>query len=116
MRNLIVILSAAIIAILVITGLSLYLQGNEDTWICVNGAWTMHGHPSASKPEEPCGAVQPVSSDADISGQTVPVQAPNNDPELIGGQKDEHGCLPSAGYSWCEQKQKCLRTWEESCP
>jgi len=35
--------------------------------------------------------------------------------ELIGGQKDENGCLIAAGYSWCDAKQKCLRTWEESC-
>jgi putative hemolysin len=35
--------------------------------------------------------------------------------EQIGGQKDEHGCLIPAGYSWCEEKQKCLRVWEESC-
>lgn len=36
--------------------------------------------------------------------------------KLIGGDKDEHGCLIAAGYSWCETKQKCLRTWEEECP
>lgn len=34
---------------------------------------------------------------------------------IIGGDKDEHGCLIAAGYSWCEAKQKCLRTWEEPC-
>ena len=33
----------------------------------------------------------------------------------IGGDKDEHGCLIAAGYTWCEPKQKCLRTWEEEC-
>jgi len=33
----------------------------------------------------------------------------------IGGEKDEHGCLIAAGYSWCETKQKCLRAWEEGC-
>ena len=33
----------------------------------------------------------------------------------VGGDKDEHGCIGSAGYSWCELKQKCLRSWEESC-
>jgi hypothetical protein len=33
----------------------------------------------------------------------------------IGGDRDEHGCLPAAGYSWCELKQKCLREWEEPC-
>lgn len=36
-------------------------------------------------------------------------------PKLIGGDKDSHGCLIAAGYSWCEPKQKCLRTWEEKC-
>lgn len=34
---------------------------------------------------------------------------------VTGGDKDEHGCIGSAGYVWCENKQKCLRTWEESC-
>lgn len=34
---------------------------------------------------------------------------------LLGGDRDEHGCIPSAGYSWCEAKQKCLRPWEEEC-
>jgi len=36
-------------------------------------------------------------------------------PAAIGGDKDEHGCYIAAGYSWCESKQKCLRTWEENC-
>ncbi|MDO8663264.1 MAG: FKBP-type peptidyl-prolyl cis-trans isomerase [Candidatus Wildermuthbacteria bacterium] len=35
--------------------------------------------------------------------------------EIIGGQKDEHGCLIAAGYSWCQPKQKCLKIWEEGC-
>lgn len=34
---------------------------------------------------------------------------------LLGGDRDEHGCIPSAGYSWCEIKKKCLRVWEEPC-
>jgi len=34
---------------------------------------------------------------------------------VIGGEKDEHGCLGPAGYSWCEVKNKCLRIWEEPC-
>jgi hypothetical protein len=33
----------------------------------------------------------------------------------IGGDTDPHGCLPAAGYSWCELKQKCLREWIEPC-
>jgi hypothetical protein len=34
---------------------------------------------------------------------------------VIGGDKDEHGCLGPAGYSWCAVKNKCLRVWEEKC-
>lgn len=34
---------------------------------------------------------------------------------IVGGDKDKHGCLGSAGYSWCEANQKCLRVWEEKC-
>jgi hypothetical protein len=34
---------------------------------------------------------------------------------VVGGDKDAHGCIGSAGYTWCEAKQKCLRSWEEKC-
>lgn len=34
---------------------------------------------------------------------------------MAGGSIDEHGCNPTAGYTWCEVKKKCLRTWEEAC-
>ncbi|QUM82285.1 hypothetical protein HWV01_19365 [Moritella sp. 5] len=38
----------------------------------------------------------------------------NSDSEspLIGGDRDEYGCLPSAGYMWCERTQRCERSWE----
>lgn len=36
-------------------------------------------------------------------------------PNVVGGDRDEHGCIGSAGYSWCEEQQKCLRIWEEDC-
>jgi hypothetical protein len=35
--------------------------------------------------------------------------------QIVGGDRDEHGCIGSAGYSWCESKQKCIRVWEENC-
>ena len=38
-----------------------------------------------------------------------------NNNQIVGGDKDEHGCIGSAGYTWCENKQKCLRIWEENC-
>lgn len=32
--------------------------------------------------------------------------------KLIGGERDEHGCLGPAGYSWSEDIGACIRTWE----
>lgn len=40
---------------------------------------------------------------------------PKVNENLVGNDKDEHGCIGSAGYTWCEEKQKCVRPWEESC-
>ena len=31
---------------------------------------------------------------------------------LVGGQRDEHGCLTSAGYIWSEARQDCIRLFE----
>lgn len=39
----------------------------------------------------------------------------SNSQNVVGGDRDAHGCIGSAGYTWCEAKQKCLRTWEEPC-
>jgi hypothetical protein len=38
-----------------------------------------------------------------------------NTNQVLGGDRDAHGCIGSAGYTWCEIKAKCLRTWEETC-
>jgi len=35
--------------------------------------------------------------------------------KIVGGDKDEHGCIGSAGYTWCEELEKCIRPWEEQC-
>jgi len=40
---------------------------------------------------------------------------PDNNVPIVGNDKDSHGCIGSAGYSWCELKQKCIRIWEEDC-
>ncbi len=29
-----------------------------------------------------------------------------------GSDRDAHGCIGSAGYSWCESTGKCERSWE----
>jgi hypothetical protein len=33
-------------------------------------------------------------------------------PALVGADRDEHGCIGSAGYSWCAKTQRCERPWE----
>jgi len=34
---------------------------------------------------------------------------------LVGGDRDTHGCIPTAGYIWCDDLGKCIRSWEENC-
>lgn len=33
-------------------------------------------------------------------------------PMIVGGDRDAHGCIGSAGYAWCESTQQCERPWE----
>jgi hypothetical protein len=41
----------------------------------------------------------------------TPVRA-DAEPRPIGGDRDAHGCLPAAGYSWCARENSCVRPWE----
>ena len=33
-------------------------------------------------------------------------------PKPVGSDIDEHGCIGSAGYQWCEKLEECVRPWE----
>ena len=44
----------------------------------------------------------------------APITSP--DTNIVGDDKDEHSCIGSAGYSWCGEKDECLRVFEELCP
>lgn len=35
---------------------------------------------------------------------------------IVGGDKDIHGCIGSAGYTWCASLNQCIRSWETTCP
>ncbi len=37
----------------------------------------------------------------------------NDNSNMVGGDKDNHGCISSAGYTWSNLKNKCIRTWEQ---
>jgi hypothetical protein len=30
----------------------------------------------------------------------------------VGADRDEHGCIASAGYTWCAREHACVRPWE----
>ena len=49
-----------------------------------------------------------------IAGCAPSTVQPNNQ-QIVGGDLDAHGCKASAGYTWCDPLQKCLRVWEEDC-
>lgn len=36
----------------------------------------------------------------------------NTENEMVGTEKDRHGCVQSAGYSWCQYTNRCERPWE----
>lgn len=35
---------------------------------------------------------------------------------LVGADRDEHGCIGSAGYTWSVVKDSCIRVFEEGTP
>lgn len=35
---------------------------------------------------------------------------------IVGGDRDAHGCIGSAGYTWCASLSQCIRSWETQCP
>lgn len=32
---------------------------------------------------------------------------------IVGNDRDAHNCIGSAGYTWSEVRQSCIRVWEE---
>lgn len=35
------------------------------------------------------------------------------DQHWVGADGDSHGCISSAGYTWSEARESCIRVWEE---
>jgi len=44
--------------------------------------------------------------------KNTPKSEDTSQPPIIGGDKDEYGCLIAAGYSWNETLHSCARQWE----
>ena len=48
----------------------------------------------------------PAANGAASSAEIIPP------PGIVGGDRDAHGCIGSAGYTWCAREQACVRSWE----
>lgn len=36
--------------------------------------------------------------------------------QIVGNDRDTHGCIGSAGYTWSDVRQSCIRIFEEGVP
>jgi hypothetical protein len=50
------------------------------------------------------------------SGSNTDSKEPASTEQLDGADRDEHGCIGSAGYTWSVIKNSCIRIWEEGTP
>ncbi|MDN7425907.1 MULTISPECIES: hypothetical protein [unclassified Burkholderia] len=53
-----------------------------------------------------------AQSSAPANASARPDTAAQAAPPLVGGDRDAHGCIGSAGYAWCARTQQCERPWE----
>lgn len=49
---------------------------------------------------------------AGILGGCAAVHEPARKAPPPGSDRDVHGCIASAGYTWCASTQRCERPWE----
>ena len=47
-----------------------------------------------------------------ITGCSLSDPVNSDDGNLPGSDRDIHGCIASAGYSWCGRSNQCERPWE----
>ncbi len=115
-KDIIIILLVAVVAIL---GTYIFMQTKSDD----SGEMTVTnfdecvaaGGPVMESYPEQCRYDGKTFVNEIDDNEVIPPAPPAKEEKLIGGDRDEHGCIGSAGYSWCEAKGKCLRSWEEEC-
>lgn len=59
-----------------------------------------------------CGAALVLSlvvSGCSSTTKSAPAEAAP--PTLVGGDRDAHGCIGSAGYQWCAKENTCVQPW-----
>ena len=53
-----------------------------------------------------------LAGSAACSEQPNQPAQPEQPQEVVGGDRDAHGCIASAGYLWCGRTETCERPWE----
>ncbi len=66
--------------------------------------------PTGENAKEVVEEVEKVVEKAEAT--TRPVKTTKPDQAMTGGDRDEHGCIGSAGYQWSAFRQECIRTFE----
>jgi predicted amidohydrolase YtcJ len=46
------------------------------------------------------------------NGETIFKYSEEKARPVVGGDRDDNGCISSAGYRWCAQLEQCVRPWE----
>jgi len=60
-----------------------------------------------------CACSAPIDAgDQGKTGTESSTPAASPSAPLVGGDRDAHGCIASAGYQWCEHTGRCERSWE----
>lgn len=60
-----------------------------------------------------CATQLPSPLPPDVAGQsTQGAQTVQVAPPVVGDDRDAHGCIGSASYSWYETTRQCERPWE----
>lgn len=101
-KPLIITIAVILIALAVVAYLRFVVGGDEDTWLCEDGAWVKHGNPSVAMPTSGCGTKQ-QACDA-----ITTEEACRNRTDCI--VVDECGCATEY-----ERAQRCGETSEVTC-
>ena len=54
-----------------------------------------------------------ISCSSNAKQEEKAAKAPVQEAQLVGNDKDEHGCIASAGYQWSELLKDCIRPFEK---
>lgn len=56
--------------------------------------------------------VKTIKSGAEVYSKIMSTKSSDQTKMMPGSDRDEHGCIGSAGYQWCARLKTCERPWE----